>query len=116
MEAALERVRAERLSRGWSVRRAAAEGGVSNTTWANYEAGGELTNRMREAVQRAFDWPGTWPEQPVERIRASIAGELRQLLAEQALQIEHLSERVEDLDAELRLLRLAVGRGVPGSS
>jgi hypothetical protein len=98
------------------VRRAAVEGGVSNTTWSNFEAGGELTYRMREAVQRAFGWPGTWPEQPVENLRPSVADDLRRLIAEQALQLEALTARVEDLDAELRLLRLAVGRAAHGSS
>lgn len=109
-------VQAERRARGWSVRRAALAGNVSNTTWGNYEGGGPLTNRMREAVQRAFGWPGTWPEIPVRTIHSSDAEELRELIAAQALQLEQLIARVEDLDAELRLLRLAVGRAAPGSA
>jgi transcriptional regulator with XRE-family HTH domain len=44
------------------------------------------------------------------------AARLRQLIAEQALQLSALTARVEDLGAELRLLRLVVGRGVPDSA
>lgn len=110
------RVRDERFARGWSVRRAAQEGGVSNQTWGSYENGGPLTVRMRAAVQRAFSWPATWPEEPVNAVRQDEAAALRHLIAEQALQMEQLIARVEDLDAELRLLRLAVGRGVAGSA
>ncbi len=109
-------VQAERFARGWSVRRAAAAGEVSNTTWGNYEGGGPLTNRMREAVQKAFGWPGSWPEIPVRTLSQPVAEELRQLIAAQALQLDQLIARVEDLDAELRLLRLAVGRAAPGSA
>lgn len=47
---------------------------------------------------------------------ADEAAALRQLIAIQALQLVELTERVEDLDAELRTLRLAVGRGVADSA
>lgn len=110
------KVIAERRARGWSVRRAAQEGGVSNQTWGSFEAGGALTYRMREAVQKAFGWAGTWPEDPDPILPGEVADELRQLIAAQALQLEQLTERVADLDAELRLLRLAVGRGAAGFS
>jgi hypothetical protein len=89
---------------------------VSNQTWGTFENGGPLTVRIRGAVQRAFSWPATWPETPVVAVRQDEAAALRHLIAEQALQLEQLIARVEDLDAELRLLRLAVGRGAAGSA
>jgi hypothetical protein len=52
----------------------------------------------------------------VVAVRQDEAAALRHLIAEQALQMEQLIARVEDLDAELRLLRLAVGRGAAGTA
>lgn len=60
--------------------------------------------------------PGAEVTQPWAEIPGPTAEELRQLIAAQALQLEQLTARVEDLDAELRLLRLAVGRAAPGSA
>ncbi len=89
---------------------------MSNQTWGSFEAGGALTYRMREAVRKAFGWPGTWPDDPHPTPPGEVVDELRQLIATQALQMEQLTERVADLDAEIRLLRLAVGRAAAGSS
>lgn len=56
-------IAAERERRGLSVRRAAQMGGVSNTTWARFEAGDTpLTGKMRLAVAEAFGWSTDWPE------------------------------------------------------
>ena len=46
------------------MRAAAALGGVSNTTWSRYEAGGvTLTPGIVQGVAKAFGWPTTWPEE-----------------------------------------------------
>lgn len=55
-------VERERRLRGWSVREAARHGGVSNTTWGDYEKSGILTAGMQQAIVRAFDWAPTWAE------------------------------------------------------
>lgn len=59
-----EHVRNERKRRGWSVRRAATAGGISNTTWGTFEAAGQVTDTVRVGVAQAFGWPTTWPEGP----------------------------------------------------
>lgn len=59
-----EHVRNERNRRGWSVRRAASEGGISNTTWGVFESSGQVTDAIRVGIAQAFGWPTTWPEGP----------------------------------------------------
>lgn len=75
-------------------------------------AGGEILaacGYLAEPVHHAHE-PRPAPTQLDE------AGALRRLIALQAVQLEQLTSRVEDLDAELRLLRLAVGRGAADSA
>ena len=70
-----DRVRAERLSRGWSVRDAARASGISNTWWGRFEDGIQpLTDGIVAGVAQAFGWPAEWPtvnppadDQPVTR-------------------------------------------------
>ncbi len=65
VNALADKVRRERLDRGWSIRRAVTESGgiVSNTWWGRYENGDQpLTDNLRRAVARAFGWPESWPE------------------------------------------------------
>ena len=64
MNRAVERVRQERMLRGsWSIRHAAEVSGVlSNQTWSTFEKTGVVTDGVRLAVSKAFDWPMDWPE------------------------------------------------------
>ena len=55
-------VKRERERRGWSIRDAANHGGISNETWGRFEHSGRITNKVRQAVAEAFDWPLTWPD------------------------------------------------------
>lgn len=59
-----ELVAAERRRHGWSIRRAAEHGGISNTHWGRFEKGGDITAGVRVAVARAFNWPTDWDEHP----------------------------------------------------
>lgn len=95
-----ERVRAERLRRGLSMRTASAAGQVSNTTWGAFENGSaKLGDSMRRAVATAFSWPIDWPERtPVayrqdEDVILSRLDEIRSELAE----LTRLVLRVADL-------------------
>jgi hypothetical protein len=61
-----ELIATERRHRGWSVRRAAAEGGVSNQLWGQVEQGQtRLGHKMHRAVMQAFNWPETWQSDAV---------------------------------------------------
>lgn len=107
-----EAVAAERRRRGWSVRRAATEGGVSNTTWGKYEAGQEVA-AMIPAVAQAFGWPANWEDTPpvpaspadsltrrvevLEKANARLSDEVRSL----ARQVSALVSRAER-DADRR--------------
>lgn len=90
-------VKAERLRRGWSVRRAATNGAVSNTTWGRFEHDGQLTDRMRQAVARAFGWDPVWPEDPPFTHSDESASSIVDRLAV-------LEERVTDLARIVRVL------------
>ncbi len=101
-----DRVRHERLRRGWSVRDAAAAGSISNTYWGKFEDYRQsLTPMIATAVAKAFDWPADWPDaadgQPVNRQ----ADEMAQLRRE----VDALRQAVESLlvggrlDAEQQL-------------
>ncbi len=59
-----ERVALERKLRYKSDRAAATAGGVANTTWSRWMNGDDLTDGMRQAVAKAFNWPPDWPENP----------------------------------------------------
>jgi hypothetical protein len=58
-----DRVRSERLGRGWSIRTAAAASGqLSNTWWGKFEDGKQpLTDGIRLGVAQAFNWNENWP-------------------------------------------------------
>lgn len=55
-------VQEERARRALSARKAAELGGITNTVWSKYEAGGNLTPGVRKGVAQAFGWPTSWPE------------------------------------------------------
>ena len=104
MNDVVERVKAERQWRGWSMRAAAEAGGISNQSWSTFERTGVVTNGIHAAVIRAFSWPGDWqtnlPEIPdrnpaeTSALRAEIQG-LRQQMTE-------VLEVMVDLVVELR--------------
>lgn len=87
-----ERVRAERLGRGWSVRDAASAAGLSNTWWARFEEGLQpITDGIVAGVALAFEWPADWPTQPDDGPLAA----LRAQMAELAARVDELQEQVE---------------------
>lgn len=48
-----------------SVRQAAGAAGISNTSWGEWERGlRALSDGVRMAVARTFDWPTTWDQGP----------------------------------------------------
>lgn len=62
---ARERVAVERRLRGLSARDASIKGGVSNSTWSDWESGRRpLSPRLRSAVAQAFGWSTDWVENP----------------------------------------------------
>jgi hypothetical protein len=63
VDAARAHVIEERQRRGMSARRASEIGGITNTVWSKFEAGGNITPGLRKAVANAFGWPHSWPEQ-----------------------------------------------------
>lgn len=88
------RVRDERLRLRWSVRDAAAAGGISNTWWAKFEDGVQpLTEGIIAAVAKAYGWDDNWASQPDELdvLRGQV-GELaravRELLRTAGLDVE----------------------------
>lgn len=85
-----DKVRAERLRRGESVRTAATRGKISNTWWGKFEDGVQpLTDGLSEAVAKSFKWPETWAEDPTQP--TSVDSQLAQLRAEVADQAERLT-------------------------
>ena len=75
-----EQVRDERRRRDLSIRQAAAAGGISHTTWANFEKGAKpLGPNMRLAAAVAFDWPHDWCAKPADRRRADALARLSAL-------------------------------------
>jgi DNA-binding XRE family transcriptional regulator len=64
-DALRQRVTQERAARMMSVRQAAAAGGISNTSWHDWEDGRrELSPKVRAAIAQAFDWPSDWNFNP----------------------------------------------------
>lgn len=97
---AVESLIRERQRRGWSVRRCASAAGISNTHWGDVEKGiAPITDRVRDAVGRAFGWPADWVENPPAP--PAVAERDDQVLAA----IAALADRVEALAAEVRELR-----------
>lgn len=96
-----------RKQRYGSVRKAAAAGGVSNTTWGRYEAGDPLTDTMRLAAAQAFDWPTDWPVNPptpAEPLEDRTALDL----------LEQIDRKVDGLDELNRRIEKAVYRALSG--
>lgn len=96
-----ERVRLERKQRGWSVRAAALEGGISNTTWGWYEHGRHpLTHGVIAGVAKAFDWSPNWTTvtPPDDLMQIAV---LRRQVLELTEQMELLQRQVEVLAADL---------------
>lgn len=61
MDPRADRVRLERLRRGWSVRTAATRGDISNTWWGKFEDHRQpLTPAIAAAVAKAYEWPNDW--------------------------------------------------------
>lgn len=100
----IERVRMERRLRGWSVRQAAAAGGISNQAWSVFERGGAITGGIHRAVMQAFSWPETWqtdpPEVPIGQ--ADVVAELRSEIEGLRAQLAEVLEVMAQLTGELR--------------
>lgn len=133
----IDRVELERRLRGWSVREAGAQGGISNTTWASFEATGMVTPKVRIAIAKAFGWPSSWPEElpeppvifqgeppvspnDVSQLRGrvdSMESELDRLrsqvvaLAQQVERQGHRMDEMTDDDEERASDRASAGRG-----
>ena len=87
MDNIADRVRRERLGRGWSVRQAAAAGGISNTYWGEFEDyKRSLTPLIANAVARAFGWPEDWAD-----------GVTMDELAERTFRVSDVSEISDEL-------------------
>lgn len=98
-----DRVRAERLRLGLSVRAAAQKGGISNTWWGRFEDGDQpLTPAIAAAVSKAFKWAKDWavslpstgpgqPESQLEALTARIDGQLAELRADLHAQKQYLA-------------------------
>lgn len=64
-----DKVRRERLNRGWSVRQASSAGRISNTYWGEFEDyKRQLTPTIAAAVAKAYDWPADWPDGEVTQL------------------------------------------------
>lgn len=104
---------AERTRLGLSVRKAAALGGIANTSWGNYEAGLDLTDQTRLAVAKALDWPEDWPTNlpPIPESEATkLLGEVQRLaLVVQLLTDEAVGRLGVESDFAARLAALEAG-------
>jgi hypothetical protein len=122
-DAARAHVITERSRRGMSAREAARTGGITNTVWSKFEAGGNITPGIRNAVANAFGWPYSWPERLPELTADPVAqkDDIMQRLDELAAAVgsllrgqadarQDLAEVVTRTDAILRELRPG-GRG-----
>lgn len=100
----VERLKLERRLRGWSIRQAAHEAGVSNQTWGMCERSGVIGDAMQLGVMRAFSWPANWQiyvppaPHPVADETSALRAELRGLRD----QLTEVLEVMADLVGELR--------------
>lgn len=113
---AVERIQLERKLRGWSIRTAASQGGISNQTWSTYETGGAITDGIRRAVRQAFEWPQDWPDNlPAPPMTLGVEEELREQVRALGVQVAEVIQRVEELGAEVERLKRGDGRARGGS-
>jgi DNA-binding XRE family transcriptional regulator len=97
------RVQRERMRRGLSRRQAAQLGGVSNTTWGNFEDGHiDLSAKIQLAVAAAFDWEAGWPYQSYDEPDEDVVNSLIERVADLSKLVRQLSDRIEHLESELR--------------
>lgn len=119
-ESPRDKVLRERRKRGWSVRKAAIAGHISNTTWGRYESGElELSGAIRNAIAVAFGWPSDWPDRDVpdwdhavqdatlqvtaalERLQTYVDAEVRSQLADHEQRLERVSVQQRELSAQV---------------
>lgn len=103
-----DRVRAERLNRGWSIRDAAAatHGQLSNTWWGKFEDGKQpLTDGIRAGVAEAFGWANNWPDESTHV----------ESLDEVLSRLDALEAGLTKADAQLEELARAVRTWVKGA-
>lgn len=108
-ESPRDKVLRERRKRGWSVRKAAIAGHISNTTWGRYESGElELSGAIRNAIAVAFGWPSDWPDRDVpdwdhavqnatRQVTAALEAEVRSQLADHEQRLEKVSVQQQEL-------------------
>lgn len=110
-----DRVRRERLTRGWSVRRAATESGIiTNTWWQRFEDGQQpLTDSINAAVVAAFGWPTDWATQQPDGDQRAALQELVSLAVMRATR--SLAEQVEEMGAAIEQLRARLDQQPPSS-
>lgn len=111
VDALADRVRRERLRREWSVRDAAAAGGISNTYWGQFEDYRQpLTPLIAAAVARAYGWNDDWADE----VAAADVSQYDELVVrirrlEQAmLRVQREVGEMPDADELLDAIRAAV--------
>lgn len=101
---ARQRVRAEMDMRGLSERGTAMRAEISNTTLNKYLVDNRVTKTIRLGLERAFDWPHDWPENPPPMPEAR-EDQLLTLVAGLADQVLQLAVELRELREEVRQLR-----------
>jgi transcriptional regulator with XRE-family HTH domain len=116
-----ERVRHEReIMRNMSIRDAAGRGGISNTTWGEWESGKrKLSRSVRAAVVRAFNWPEDWPINP-PAVRPPdpdepTNAELAQLIGELTTEVARMGAEIETISVLLRAGSTPPDRSTPAT-
>ena len=104
MDYLADKVRRERLQRGWSVRDAARAGGISNTFWGNFEDYRQaLTPLLTAAVSRAFEWSDDWANAAIaERNATGTGGQSISYVS--TTRFDELAARVDELELVVREL------------
>lgn len=99
-----DRVRDERLARGWSIRHAVVESGnlITNTWWGKFEDRQQpLTDTIRDAVAAAYKWPKDWPDEVTPPAGMADVGAQRSQF-EMAQEVARLADLVRELRASVR--------------